>query len=255
MEENELLKKIALFVCLLANFAHADEIHVGCASNFMATAEEIARLFEKSTPHKVKFVFGSSGKFSKAARETQEFEVLLLGDMSVSQDLENAGFVAKDSRFTYAIGRLVLWSKNPHLVDAKGEILLTGKFEHIIIPKIPENRYGTMAQMALENMKLWSSIEPKAIFAPTVQEGHGMIVAGKAELGFTALSLLNPQKKIEGSAWIVPQKFYTPIEQQVVLLKFAENNVAARAFVNFMKTPQARSIIEKYSYSVPEHKN
>lgn len=249
-----MLKKIILLIGLASSFAHADEVRVGCASNFMASAGDIVKLFEKTTSHRVQLVANSSGKLSKAARETQEFDMLLLGDLKIAQDLDADGFVAKDSRFTYAIGRLVLWSKNPDLIDSKGDILSTGKFEHLIIPKIPENSYGTMAKMALENMKLWSNLEPKVIFTANVQEAYDMIAAGKAELGFTALSLLNPQKKIEGSAWIVPQKFYTPIEQQAVLLKSAENNAAARAFFNFMRMPQAQNTIEKYSYSVPAHK-
>lgn len=180
--------------------------------------------------------------------------MLLLGDLKIAQDLDADDFVAKDSRFTYAIGKLALWSKNPNLIDTKGDVLSTGKFEHIIIPKIPENSYGSMTKIALENMKLWSTLEAKAIFAPNVMDAHDMIAAEKVELGFTALSLLNPQKKIEGSVWIVPQKLYLPIEQQAVLLKSAENQTAARAFVNFLKMPQAINIIEKYSYSVPVRK-
>jgi molybdate transport system substrate-binding protein len=97
-------------------------------------------------------------------------------------------------------------------------------------------------------------LEAKAIFAPHVVGARDMIAEEKAELGFTALSLLNPQKKIEGSVWIVPQKLYSPIEQQAVLLKFAENKAVARAFLDFLKTPQAHNIIEKYSYSVPVRK-
>lgn len=249
-----MLKKIIFLISLSSNVVHADEVSVGCASNFMATAEEIARLFEKNTHHHVKLVSSSSGKLSKAARENQDFEVLLLGDLKIAQDLDRDGFVAKDSRFTYAIGKLALWSKNPKLVDTKGDVLLTGNFEHIIIPKIPENSYGNMAKIVLENMKLWSALEAKVIFAPNVADARDMIAAEKAELGFTALSLLNPQKKIEGSVWIVPQKFYSPIEQQAVLLKFAENRPVARAFIDFLKMPQAQNTIEKYSYSVPAHK-
>lgn len=247
-------KNILLLLGLLSSIAQADEIRVGSVTNFMTTAEEIARLFEKNTPHTVKLLSSSSGKLAKAARETQDLEVVLLGDLKIAQELDAEGFVAKDSRFTYSIGKLALWSKNPNLVDKKGDILLTGKFEHIIFPNVSETAYGIAAKRVLEDMGLWKDLESKAIFAPTVVAARDMIAEAKAELGFTALSLLNPSKKIEGSVWIVPQKLYSPIEQQVVLLKFAEKKAAARAFIDFLKTPQARNIIEKYSYSVPTHK-
>ncbi|MDD2815199.1 MAG: molybdate ABC transporter substrate-binding protein [Thiotrichaceae bacterium] len=249
-----MFKKIIFLMGLLSNLAYADEIHVGCVSNFMATAEEIAHLFEKTAQHSVKLVSSSSGKLAKAARETQDFEVILLGDLKIAQDLDAAGFVAKDSRFTYSIGKLALWSKNSNLIDKKGDILRTEKFEHIIFPNVYETAYGIAAKKILEEMGIWARLETKAIFAPNVADARDMIAAEKAELGFTALSLLNPQKKIEGSVWIVPQKLYSPIEQQAVLLKFAENKPAARAFIDFLKTPQAQNIIEKYSYSVPVRK-
>ena len=249
-----MFKKIILLMGLLSNIAHADEVRVGCVSNFMATAEEIARSFEKNTQHTIKLVSSSSGKLAKSARETQDFEVILLGDLKIAEDLDTDGFVAKGSRFTYSIGKLALWSKNPNLIDQKGEILHTGKFEHIIFPNVYETAYGIAAKKILENMGIWAGLEAKAIFAPHVVGARDMIAEGKAELGFTALSLLNPQKKIEGSVWIVPQKLYSPIEQQAVLLKFAEHKPTARAFIDFLKTPQARNIIEKYSYSLPVHK-
>jgi molybdate transport system substrate-binding protein len=249
-----LFKKIVFSIGLLSSIAHADEVRVGCVTNFTATAEEIARLFEKNTQHTVKLIYGSSGKLAKTAKETQDIDVVLLADLKTAQGLDTEGFVAKGSRFTYAIGKLVLWSKNPNLIDPKGEILRTGKFKQIIFPDVYETAYGIAAKKILEEMGIWAGLEAKAIFAPHVVGTLEMLTEGKAELGFTALSLLNPQKKIEGSVWIVPQKLYAPIEQQAVLLKLAENKVGARAFVDFLKTPQAQNIIEKYSYSVSVRK-
>lgn len=246
-----MLKKIIFSIGLLSSLARADEVHVGCVTNFTATAEEIVRLFEKNTQHTVKLIYGSSGKLAKTAKETQDFDVMLLADLKTARDLDVAGFVVKNSRFTYSIGKLALWSKNPNLIDTQAEILRTGKFEHIVFPDVYETAYGIAAKKILEEMGLWTKLEAKAIFAPQVMSSLAMITEGKAELGFTALSLLNPQKKIEGSVWVVPQKLYTPLEQQAVLLKSAENKSGARAFIDFLKTPQARNIIEKYSYSVP----
>ena len=246
-----MFKKIIFSLGLLSGIACADEVHVGCVTNFTATAEELARTFEKNMPHTVKLVYAASGKLAKTAKETQDFDVVLLADLKTAQDLDVKGFVAKNSRFTYAIGKLVLWSKNPNLVDIQGEVLRKGKFEHIAFPDIYETAYGVAARKILEDMGLWTKLEAKAIFTPHVMASLATITEGKAELGFTALSLLNPQRKIEGSVWIVPQKLYSPIEQQAILLKTAENKVGARAFIEFLKTPRAHNIIEKYSYSLP----
>lgn len=247
-----MFKKIIFSLGLLPGIACADEVHVACVTNFTATAEEIVRSFEKNTPHTVKLVFGSSGKLAKTAKETQDFDVMLLADLKTAQDLDAMGFVAKNARFTYAIGKLVLWSKNPDLVDIQGEVLRKGKFEHIVFPDVYETAYGIAARKILEDMGYWKKLEAKAMFAPHVMGSLAMISEGKAELGFTALSLLNPQKKIEGSVWIVPQKLYSPIEQQAVLLKSAENKAGAQAFIEFLKTPRVHNIIEKYSYALPK---
>ena len=247
-----LIKLMFFMGCvLLSQLSHAEEVHVGSVMNFIPAAQEIARLFEKNTMHTVKLVFKTSGKLASTAKETQDLDLVLLGDFKMAQNLETEGLIAKNSRFTYAIGKLALWSKNPSLVDTRGEILRTGKFEHIVIPDFIDTAYGIAAKSVVEEMKVWSALETKTIFAPNAVDARDMIAEGKVELGFTALSLLNPSKKIEGSVWIVPQKLYLPIEQQAVLLKFAENKPAARTFLEFMKSPQVRNIIEKYGYSLP----
>lgn len=252
-----MLLKILIFLIgwgLCSGVSYAEEVRVGSVMNFIPAAKEIARLFEKNTSHTIKLTFKTSGKLASTAKETQELDVVLLGDLKMAESLDNDDVIAKDSRFTYAIGKLALWSKNPNLVDTKGEILRNPNFEHIVIPQFKETAYGIAANGVLDAMQVHQNIEAKIIFAPNAVDARDMIASGKVELGFTALSLLNPGKKIEGSVWIIPQKLYPPIEQQAVLLKFAENNPAARAFIDFMKSPQVRNIIEKYSYSVPKHR-
>jgi molybdate transport system substrate-binding protein len=251
-----ILQKLFMFLItwgVFSSLSYAEEVRVGSVMNFIPAAEEIARLFEKNTSHTIKLTFKTSGKLASTAKETQELDVVLLGDLKMAESLENDGVIAQGSRFTYAIGKLALWSKNPNLVDTKGEILRNPNFEHIVIPHFQETAYGIAANSVLETMQVRSNIESKIIFAANAVDSRDMIASGKVELGFTALSLLNPGKKIEGSVWIIPQKFYPPVEQQAVLLKFAENNPAARAFLDFMKSPQVRNIIEKYSYSMPKH--
>jgi molybdate transport system substrate-binding protein len=231
----------------------AEEVRVGCVTNFTAAAEELKRIFEKTSTHTLKLISSSSGKLATMVRETSDLEIALLGELKIAQKLDEEGLVAKNSRFTYAIGKLALWSKRPDFVDHKGEVLQQGQFAHIIIPDVKDTAYGIAAKKVLDDMKLWESIEPKVISAVNVASARDMIAQEKAELGFTALSLLNPNKKIEGSVWILPQKLYPAIEQQAILLKHAENNKAAQAFMTFLKTPVAYNTIEKYSYSLPTH--
>lgn len=238
---------------LVSSHSLAEELHIGCAANFSPTAAEIARLFEKITAHKVTFVVDASGKLAALAKETQSLDILLLAESKIAKKLEAEGFTVKSSRFTYALGKLVLWSKKPNLVDNKGEILYKNNFEHLMLPDYNEASYGIAAKETLDNMGLWEKLKDKIVTANNVAEARNQIAQGKADLGFTALALLNPNKKIEGSVWIVPQRFYLPIEQQAVLLKPAEDKPSAQTFMAFLKTPQVRNIIEKYSYSVAIH--
>jgi molybdate transport system substrate-binding protein len=248
-----ILRITVLLICVVVTpHLWAEEVRVGCGTNFSIVAEELKRLFEKRTPHQMYLISNSSGKLSHMARENAQLDILLLGELKLAKQLEDDGFVSKNARFTYAIGKLVLWSKHPDLIDHKGEVLRRGEFSHIAIPDTQDSAYGVAAKKALENLELWSSLAPKIVSTHNVLAVRDLVSAKQIDLGFTALSLLNPHQKIEGSVWILPQRLYPPLEQQVVLLKTAENNVAAQAFMAFLKTPVAYNTIEKYSYSLPK---
>jgi molybdate transport system substrate-binding protein len=145
----------------------------------------------------------------------------------------------------------VLWGKNPNLVDSKGDVLVTGNFRSFasLDPKV--GPYGSGVQEVLEKLGLKETLKSKWIFISNSGEMRKQVMEGTLDMAFLPLATLNPSKKIEGSLWIIPKNYYTPIEQQAVLLKRAENNAAAKKFFNYLKSPHARNIFEKYGYSVP----
>lgn len=238
---------------LLCASVQAAEIRVGCVSNFLSTFTEIVRLFEKNSGNKIVLSGNTSrGALYTEIKERNDLDVALMGDESIAQKLENEGFAVKNSRFTYAIGKLALWSKRADLVDIHGDVLIKGNFQQLAIPDPSNNAYGIAAKQTLEKLGVFETLHAKTILSATVGDAYKAVVNDQVELGMTALSLLNPSKKIEGSVWIVPQRFYVPLQQQVVLLKSAENNEAAKEFLQYLKTPQVVNIIEKYGYSLPK---
>lgn len=244
--------KYLLIGCtLLSTITQADEIHVGSVLNFIAPLEEVSRLFEKSTGHKIIIHPHAMGKIYNEAVVSPDLDIVLLADSKSAQKLEANGVALQGSRFTYAVGKLALWSNTLNLVDAKGEVLKKGDFKRLALPDTQENPYGIAAYSMLDNSGLLAALEPKFLITATVVDSRQQVLDGKAELAFTALSVLNPHKKIEGSVWIIPKKLYPALEQQVVLLKRAENDKTAQIFLKYLKSSQARNVIEKYGYSLP----
>jgi molybdate transport system substrate-binding protein len=165
--------------------------------------------------------------------------------------LEKEGLAIPQQNFTYALGKLVLWSKNPNLVDSNGEVLKTNNFQKIGIldPKIAI--YGIASQQVLERLGVWEKVQPKLFSTNSAVELQQRVLDGSIDLTFIPLVTLNPNKKIEGSLWIIPKNYYRPLEHVAVLIKRAENNVAAKRFFEYLKSSQARNIFEKHGFNVP----
>lgn len=232
---------------------YAEEIHVSAVFNSLATLREVIQLFEQSSPDKVILHEENHTTMTiyNQVKELGNLDITLLGDKITTIKLEKEGFTTKDSYFTYAFGQMALWSKNPKLVDAQGSILKTGHFKKIAIvdPRIAS--YGVAARQVLEKLQRWEVLRPKLVFVPDAGEMQRQVLNGEVDLGFIPLVMLNPTKKIEGSLWLVPQNYYTPIEQQAVLLNTAKNKQAARTFFNYLKSREAQNIFEKYGFNVP----
>jgi len=229
----------------------ADTTLVAVAANFTKPMTDIAEAFEKTTGHSAKLSFGSSGKFVAQIENGAPFEVFLSADDKAPAKVEQYGFAVANSHFTYAIGKLVLWSATANLVDAQGEILSKGGFKHLALADPKLAPYGAAALEVLKNKNLLNKLQPLFVQGENIAQTYQFVSTGNAELGFVALSQVIDNGKISsGSAWQIPENLYTPLHQEAVLLKKGEDNPAALALMQFLKSPEAKAIISKYGYSL-----
>jgi len=245
-----LLTGVSLFT--IATFTHADTTLVAVAANFTKPMTEIADVFEKTTGHSAKLSFGSSGKFVAQIENGAPFEVFLSAGDKEPATLQKNALAVANSNFTYAIGKLVLWSAMPTMVDAQGKVLSSGSFKHLALADPKLAPYGEAVVETLKAKKLFDKLQPLFVKGENISQTFQFISTGNAELGFVALSqVIDDKGKISvGSAWVVPETLYTPIRQDAVLLKKGESNPAAVALLKFLKSEPALAIIKKYGYGL-----
>ena len=237
--------------------AASAEVRVAVAANFTAPCEEIARAFERRSGHRVVVSAGSTGKLAAQIENGAPFDVLLAADAERPALLEKRGAAVAGSRFTYARGRLVLWSPDPALVDGAGKVLADGRFRHLAIANPSLAPYGAAAEQVLSDRGLWQRLRPRLVQGEDISQTYQFVASGAAELGFVALSQLRAAARgaaggqVKGSMWVVPEASYRPIDQQAVLLVGAWGNPAARAFLDFLKGGEARAVIERFGYGLP----
>ncbi|MFG0421420.1 molybdate ABC transporter substrate-binding protein [Pseudomonas sp. zjy_8] len=229
----------------------ADEVKVAVAANFTAPMQAIAPGFEKATGHKLVAAFGATGQFYAQIRNGAPFEVFLAADDSTPGKLESEGLTVEGSRFTYAIGGLVLWSAAADYLDGSAAALKAGQFKHLSIANPKAAPYGLAATQVLDKLGLSEALRDKLVEGQNITQAHQFVSSGNAELGFVALSQVYKDGKISsGSAWIVPGDMYEPIKQDAVILKPGANNPAASALVDYLKGPEAARIIEFFGYTL-----
>ncbi|MGD9804983.1 MAG: molybdate ABC transporter substrate-binding protein [Hyphomicrobiaceae bacterium] len=225
----------------------AKEAKVAVAANFTAPSKEIAAAFEKAKGHKIVLSFGSTGQLYTQITQAAPFDVFLAADQATPKKAVDEGKAVPESRFTYAVGKLVLFSKSKDLVTGEAT-LKDGKFQKIAIANPVTAPYGTAAVATMKALGVYDTLSPKIVQGNNIAQTFQFIDSGNAELGFVALSQVI---KVEGgSRWIVPGKYHDAIAQDAVLLKTAADNDAAREFLAFLKGPEARAVIEKYGYGV-----
>jgi len=230
-----------------ATSAFATSTNVAVAANFTDAAKEIAAQFKAKTGHDAVLSFGASGQFYTQIKESGPFEILLSADDERPKKLVDDGLAVPESRFTYAIGKLVLWSKDPNFVKGE-ETLRTNAFDKLAIANPKAAPYGAAAVETLKALRLYDAVQHKIVMGNTISQTFQFVDTGNAELGFVALSQVIGN--VGGSRWMVPQALYREIRQDAVLLKTASGNEAAKAFMNFLKGPEARAVIEKYGYAL-----
>ncbi|MFZ5958500.1 molybdate ABC transporter substrate-binding protein [Pseudomonas knackmussii] len=242
---------LALAASLLAQAALADEVQVAVAANFTAPIQAIAKDFEKDTGHKLVASFGATGQFYAQIKNGAPFEVLLAADDTTPAKLEQEKATVPGSRFTYAIGKLALWSAKDGYVDAKGDVLKKGDFQHLSIANPKTAPYGLAATQVLDKLDLMDKLAGKLVEGQNIGQAFQFVSTGNAELGFVALSQVYKDGKVTaGSAWIVPVDLYAPIRQDAVILEKGKDNAAAKALVEYLKGPKAAAVIKSYGYEL-----
>jgi molybdate transport system substrate-binding protein len=242
-----LLAAVALLA--LAVSARAGEVSVAVAANFTAPMQKIAAAFEQDTGHKAVLAFGSTGRFYAQVRHGAPFDVLLAADDETPVKLEREGLAVAGSRFTYAVGKLVLWSKQPTLVDAQGQVLKTPTFDKIAVADPKLAPYGAAAVEAMTKLGVLDTLRPKFVVGESIGQTYQFVATQNAPLGFVAMSQVYADGRLtEGSAWPVPASLYTPIRQDAVLLNKAQANPAAKALLQYLQGDKALAIIRAYGY-------
>jgi len=230
--------------------AHADEIQVAVAANFAAAAQKIAAQFERDTGNAVKLSFGATGKFYAQIEAGAPFDVLLAADQATPRRLVDEGKGVPATLRTYAVGKLVLWSADPALVDPRGEVLKSDQWKHLSVADAKLAPYGQAARQTLAALKLTDAVQSRIVTAESIGQALQFVQSGNAELGFVALGQVQPPdgSRPPGSMWRVPDDLYTPIRQDAVVVSATKAGKAAATFVDYLSSDRARVVIKAYGY-------
>ncbi|MEO8651973.1 MAG: molybdate ABC transporter substrate-binding protein [Hyphomicrobiaceae bacterium] len=229
----------------LSASVRAAEVKVAVAANFTDAVKEIGALFEKASGHTAVFSFGPTGGLYNQITQAAPFEMFLSADRSTPAKAVKEGHAVEGSAFTYATGKLVLFSKTEGLTLGQST-LKEGKFTKIAIANPKTAPYGIAAVEVMEKLGVYDALKGKIVEGNNIAQAYQFVDTANAEVGFVAFAQV--ALKPGGSRWVVPPNMYKTIAQDAVLLKTGANNDAAKAFLTFLKGSQARKVIEKYGY-------
>ena len=242
---------VFLQIALLISI-QAAEVTVAVASNFSLPMRKIVAQFEAESGHKVRLSLGSTGAFYAQIKNGGPFHLLLAADQETPARLEKEGLGLAGTRFTYAQGRLVLWSRQAGRVDPEGEILKTGRFQKLALANPKLAPYGVAAMETLQSLSLTEQLKSKFVQGENISQAYQFVETENAQIGFVAMSqVFSEGKLLKGSAWIVPPQLYSPIQQDAILLLAGQKNSAAIELMRYLKTDKAKSVMRAYGYSHP----
>lgn len=248
-----LLSCLSTLLCaaLAQGAVHAAEAQVAVAANFAAPIKAIAAVLQKTTGHTLKISTGASGAFYTQIRNGAPFDVFLSADNERPERLEKDGLAQPGTRFTYATGKLVLWSVKPGRVDGQGAVLKAADLGRVAFANPKTAPYGAAAVQVLDQLGLRNALMPKLVQGESIGQTFNFVKTGNADVGFVALSqVLEGGQLKEGSMWLIPQAAYDPIRQGAVLLKKGASNEAARALIQLLQGPNAKNLIRSYGYEL-----
>ena len=229
---------------------NAQEVHVAVASNFTEAAKEIGKAFTKKTDYDVLFSFGSTGQLYAQISQSAPFDVFLAADQERPENAIRNHLAVEGTRFTYANGKLVLFSVDQTLIKNE-DALINGNVTKISIANPLTAPYGVAALEIVKHLNLYDHIKHKIVYGNNIAQTYQFVHTENAELGFIALSQVISNQL--GSRWIVPESLYSKISQDAVLLQYGANNPAAHAFLNFLQTTEALNIIKKFGYGINDN--
>ena len=231
--------------------AWAGQAQVAVAANFAEPIKAVAAVLEKTTGHTLAITVGSTGKLYAQIKNGAPFDVLLAADRATPERLEKEGDAVAGTRFTYATGKLALWSADAKRVDAEGKILSNPNLGKVSYANPKLAPYGAATVEVMNKLGLTAALTPKLVQGESIGQAYTFVYSGNADVGFVALSqLLDGGKLKGGSMWVVPQALYSPIQQDAVLLKKASDNEAARALIQLLQSPNIKDLIRSYGYAL-----
>ncbi|MEH6471362.1 MAG: molybdate ABC transporter substrate-binding protein [Halopseudomonas sp.] len=247
------LKNLALTTALLllCQPVTAGQLIAAVAANFTGASKKIVERFESNSGHQVKISYGSTGKLFSQIKHGAPFEVFLAADSAHPQKAIADQLAIPGSRFSYAHGKLVLWSAQADRFSNGEDYLRQGQFKRIAIANPSTAPYGLAAQQLLIQLGIEQSLHSKLVRGESIAQAFQFTATGNAQVGLVAQSQLNHWKGDPGSQWIVPEDYYPAIDQQAVLLNKGQHNPVAVEFLKFLKGPEARRIINQYGYNLP----
>lgn len=225
-----------------------DEVLVAVAANFKDVQDEFAKRFQAATGHTVESSPGSTGKLYSQIKNGAPFHIFLSADTERPESLEKEGLAVQGSRFTYAVGRLALYSTSLKDVSDGKSALKADNFTHIAIANPDLAPYGTAAVQVLNKLGLWDRVKDRAVYGENIAQTFQFVESGSAELGFVAYSQVN--KKGPNAFWLVPKNLHEPIRQDAVLLSNAKDNQAAKDYLEYLRSKEAKIIIKSYGYGL-----
>jgi molybdate transport system substrate-binding protein len=245
-------KRALLFTAAILSLPlHAAEVHVAVAANFAAPMQKLAAQFESQTGHKAVLSNGATGKLYAQIVNGAPFDVLLAADDETPARLAREGKAVEASRFTYAIGKLALWSADPGYVDAEGRALARADLTHLAIANPKTAPYGAAAVEVLKALGQLERLQGRFVQGENITQTYQFAASGNAKAAFVALSQVFENGKLKsGSAWVVPSRLHAPIRQDAVLLDKGKSNPAADALLRYLKSEPARALIRQYGYDL-----
>jgi molybdate transport system substrate-binding protein len=241
----------AAFSLCAGPLAWADVVQVAVASNFAAPLKVIVTEFERSSGHTVSTSSASTGKLYSQIKNAAPFDVFLSGDEATPLRLQTEGLAVANTRFTYAVGGLALWSADAALVDARGDVLKTAQFTRLALASPKAAPYGVAAVETLRSLNVLDALQPKFVTGESIAQAYSFVATGNVPLGFVALSQVTENGKLKsGSMWKVPAGLHAPLKQDAVLLTRARTHAAAIAFMAFLKADSSRATIRAFGYDI-----